>query len=360
MLRSSHSNGSRPLSSWAAACALVFGVAACGDSTTSESPTIVLSSGSVALQAPAAGDVQTAELSISNAGGGTLGSPTIDLTYATPQVEDWLTVEVDSPTSPSTLSFSATPPVRPGTYQATVAVSEANGDSEAEVAVTLTVAARPLLYMIDHGEDRLRRMDPATLTITEVGPLGLDVRFGACTWDPQSERLLATAGRPSNTLLEVDLVTGSASVIGTHGVDDLFSLEWHPPSQGLYGWKNSTPRALQRIDPSTAAATQIADPFGRVDALAWDSDRLAMVGFGTNVGPDGGSVFSVDLAAGTTTLVTRMPSINNMGATYDPVRDLFWLVDIRGQVITLDPANGFASDIVATLQGENTCIAYVP
>ncbi len=242
-----------------AAFAGLLGVAACGDSsTTPEDPSIALSSATVVLQAPAAREAQTAELAITNGGGGTLGSPTIDLTYAVAQAEDWLAVDIDDPAAPSALSFRATPLVRPGTYEATVTVSESNGDSE--------------------------------------------------------ETLLATAGRPANTLLDIDLVTGAASVIGTHGVPDLFSLEMHPPTQSLYGWRSAVPRGLQRIDRSSAAATQVGDPFGSLSALAWDSSRDTMWGIGANSGPAGGFLVEVDLSDGSYVVIgsTLLPGLRTV------------------------------------------------
>ena len=339
----------------------IFAVlAGCGDSGTAPAePSVVLGSASIALQAPAAGATQTSQLAITNGGGGSLGSLTVDVTYEVAQEEDWLEVALDSPSNPTSLSISATPPVRPGTYVAAVGVSEESGSS-AEVRVEFTVSARPLLYLIDQQGDMLRRLDPVTMTMTDVGPLGVEFSFGDCTWEPGTGALIATDGRPNNTLLEVSLSTGAATAIGTHSIDDLCALEAHSPSQSLVGSSRLVPRTLYRLDRASAEPTEIGEVGQRIAGLGWDTSRQVMIGSGSNVGPDGGSLFTIDLETGAPTLFGSLPPINNHGMTYDPSRDLFWAADVDGQILTIDPTNGFAASIMATLQGQNACIAYVP
>lgn len=342
------------------ALCLFAALAGCGDSGTPPAePSVMLGSASVALQAPAAGATQSSQLAITNGGGGALGSLTVDVTYEVAQEEDWLDVALDSPSNPTFLSIAATPPVRPGTYVATVGVSEESGSS-AEVRVEFTVSARPLLYLIDQQGDMLRRLDPVTLAMTEVGPLGVEFSFGDCTWDPATEALIATDGRSNNTLLEVSLSTGAATVIGTHAIDDLFALEAHSPSQSLVGASRLVPRTLYRLDRASAAPTAIGEVGQRIAGLGWDTSRQIMIGSASNVGPTGGSLFTIDLETGAPTLFGSLPPINAHGLTYDPLRDLFWAADVDGQILTIDPTNGFATSSLATLQGQNACIAYVP
>jgi hypothetical protein len=46
--------------------------------------------------------------------------------------------------------------------------------------------------------------------------------------------------------------------------------------------------------------------------------------------------------------------------TNDAVIDRFWVVDTAGQIIQLDPNQGFARTLSSFIPGGRTCIASVP
>jgi hypothetical protein len=338
----------------------------CGDSSTTtpipNPPSIVVASSSVVQQGVAAGPAQSTTVGITNGGDGTLAGLSTEVAFTAGEPTGWLTASLDATTAPTTLRLEGTPPPRPGTYRATVNLRSTSigAPQTLAVAVELVVAARPLLYVIEQRDNTLRRLDPETLTFETVGPIGADFQFGACAWDPVAERLYATDGRGNNQLLTLDLSTGAATAVGTHGIVDLFSLAYHPPSQQFYAASRAVPRPVYRVSGLTAVATEVGSALRGVDGLAWDTQRNMMLAVSANSGPAGGFLTTMDLQTGATTMFGSMPSINSLGVTYDPGRDLFWVVDVDGRIITLDPADNFAAMSRGTLQGQNSCVAYVP
>lgn len=352
--------------STAALLTVALVAAGCGDSTTTpapEPPSVELASNSVAQQGEVAGPVQSATVSVANGGDGALSGLSTEVVYTDGEAEGWLVVSLDGTTAPATLTLEATPPPRPGTYRASVNVRSTSTNSFDALLVEFEVAARPFLYMIEEQDRTLRRMDPETLEIETVGPIGVDYRFGACAWNPDNQTLYATDGRGRNALLTLDLATGAATTVGIHGTDDVFSLEYYAPAQSFYAVSRivaELPRPVFLFSPLTAFAVEVGSAGRSISAIAWDPSRETMLALSANVGADGGWLSTMDLQTGFTTIFTRTPPINSGGLTYDPVGDQFWAADSQGQIMTFDPGNNYEATIRATGQGRNNCIAYVP
>jgi hypothetical protein len=106
-------------------------------------PSIGLSATSVSFTASAGGPNPSPQtVSVSNAGGGTLGGLSTSISYSG-SGGGWLDASLSGTTAPATLTLSAAAGSRtPGTYQATVRVSSSQAvNSPQEIQVTLTVVA---------------------------------------------------------------------------------------------------------------------------------------------------------------------------------------------------------------------------
>jgi len=223
---------------------------------------------------------------------------------------------------------------------------------------TSPTARRGLLYLIHDANDTLQRMHPDSLVITNVGALGVAYDFGDCAWNPATNTLYMTEGRPNNSLYTVNLTTGAATLVGVHGVVDLFALAYHPPSNSLVGVGGD--RNLYGFNLSTGAATLIG-PTGITNGgngLVWDSARNALVLLTANFG--GADLYTVNVATGQATPLAASPGIDNNGLTYDPVIDRYWSADYQGDLFQYDPTNSYARATLDSGLGPHTCIAYVP
>jgi hypothetical protein len=329
-----------------------------GDSGTDPQPAQVVVQATAALSAPAAAEGAPSSIAITNGGDGTISGLTVSVAYGA-GAEGWLTATLSGTDAPATLDLSAAALPLSGTYEATITVGS-SGAGRAQVQVTLTVEPRPLFYMIDQQNDVLRRLDPATLQVTDVGPLGFDMQFGDCTFDTDGRQLLAIDGQTGQNLHRIDLATGAATLIGAHNVVNTFGLEYRSTGGGLYMTNRLVPRGLYLVDTASGAANLVVEVGIRFDGLAWDSSRGLMIAHSANVGPAGGQLYRLDLVNGIRTYLADTPSINSHSLAYDVGRDRIWAADVDGRLVEFDPAQGYAATSVATGLGQNICIVYVP
>lgn len=352
----------RPSSPFSAALALTAILVACGDSGTSTEPrppSLTLGAATISLSAPAAGDPASVDVAVGNGGDGTLDGLTVSVSYPAGEPAGWLDATLDRTSAPATVRLDARPGPLSSMLGATVTVHAAGIGAQEDLPVSFEVTPDPYLYLIDHDTDVLQRMDPETLAITDVGPLGVAFNFGDCAWEPASRTLYMVDGRAANTLYTVDLATGAATAVGVHGIRDLFAVEIHAPTGVLYAAAGiGADWVLYRLDRSTAAATAIGGLTNYVHGMAWDAGREVMVAVrGSNVG---GFFMTVDLETAALTYVAGTIPFDNHGITYDPIRDLLWGADYSGGIFQFDPAASYAGTLVASDTGRHTCMAYVP
>jgi uncharacterized protein YjiK len=213
-----------------------------------------------------------------------------------------------------------------------------------------------ILFTVSEETDTLVRIDPRTLTLTTVGALGVVFDFGGLAFDPRSRTLFMVDGRSTNSLFAVNMNTGSATLIGTHGVADLFGLAYDTRSGSLYGTQFSRGSSLYRLDTATGAATFIGQMDRGLGGLAYNSDEDTLVG--SEDGP--GHLHTVDRATGSLSrLFTSDGFINDSGLAYDPERRMFWHVDWDGKLLTYDVNAGFAKSILRTGLGALDGLEYV-
>lgn len=210
------------------------------------------------------------------------------------------------------------------------------------------------LFTIDDLTGHLERIDPDTLAVTDIGPLGVPYAFGDCMFNPSDSKLYMVDGRGNFGLYTVDLTTGHATLVGLHGFSAMEAIAFHPPTSTIFGMSIDI-LDLFSISATTGHATVIGPIGSNFQGMAWDSTRNQMVGF------NGSQLFSINVATGAMTLLgtTTIPVID-FGMTYDPVIDRFWVVDFNGRILQLDPNRGYAATVVTTLFGGRTCVASVP
>jgi hypothetical protein len=214
------------------------------------------------------------------------------------------------------------------------------------------------LFMINQNAGRLERMDPTTLVGTDVGPLGVPYSVGDCAWNPVDSTLYMVDGQGARGLYRVNLITGAASLVGTHNINGLFALAYHPPSDQLYAIANGT-NNLYTISTATGAATLVGSAGGaatQIEGLAWDSrrSRMTALSFASN------SFYAINLSTGAATPLQAPGLTTQLGMTYDQGRDRFLVADRVGAFFQFDPSNNFARTMLTTFSSGFTCIALVP
>ncbi len=153
------------------------------------------------------------------------------------------------------------------------------------------------LYTVRVSDGVLRKLDTETLTFTDIGPIGVAYSFGGMCWDASAEKMYLVQGRGGFGFYEVDLETAETTLIGTHGLEDLFSLAFDPVTGLVYGGQ-STPTGFHWIDVSTGTAHLIGDPGINLDSLTYDPVSGQVVG--AYAGP--GDLYAMDLNTGEASL----------------------------------------------------------
>jgi hypothetical protein len=187
----------------------------------------------------------------------------------------------------------------------------------------------------------LTAIDTVTLSVTDVGPLGVGspsgLSYGGLAYDPASDQLYMIGGRDLPNLYTVDRSTGTATLVGSYGIADLFGLEYDQGGGTLYGSQGSSGTGFYRIDPATGSPTFIANlatASGRgVDGLGLDTLRNQLVGVvaGEN------SLYAIDRTTGATTLLLSglgLEFVNNAGLAYDRDLDRLWAIDATGKLLS--------------------------
>ena len=235
-----------------------------------------------------------------------------------------------------------------GTGPCTVALTDAT-------AVSATFGF-PSLFMIADSTQHLQRVTNLTTPhIVDVGALGTPYDFGDCAWDAADKVFYEVEGRGANSLYTVNLVTGAATVVGVHGITDMFALAWYPPTNTLYGM---APTALYTLNKTTGAATVVVSVSNSVNGMAWDTKRNQML-----VTSPGALFATIDLTTGVQTPITGSVSLgDNDGLTYDTNDDKFFEVDYApGTLESYDPTTAtYTGTQLFTAQGAHSCVAYVP
>lgn len=220
---------------------------------------------------------------------------------------------------------------------------------------TCLPAQAQFLVAVRESSDVLVSIDPNTLVITPVGPLGTSFNFGGLAYDPFTETLYMIGGRGNNALYTVNITTGAATLVGSHGVTDLLGLEFDTSTGTLYASQFSRGSSIYTLNPTTGAATLLGNPGIGLGGLAYDSARDILVG----VNDGNGDLYSINRSTGALTLLFNGPSNNNSGLAYDPLLDRLWNIDWSGNLFYYSPSNGYARTTALTGLGSHDGLAFI-
>ncbi|RJP31460.1 MAG: hypothetical protein C4547_15515 [Phycisphaerales bacterium] len=211
------------------------------------------------------------------------------------------------------------------------------------------------MYSVNENTDTLVSIDTDTFQITSIGPLGMSYQFGDLAWDSSTQTLYAVDGWGGRRgIWTVDTDTGQATLVNLHGFDSMFALAYDPTTDEFYGGQSTRDQGFFRFDKN-GQGTFIGNPGFNLDSVAYDSARDMLVG--AVAGP--GDLYEMNRGNGTGTLINDGPFFNNCGMTYDPDKDLFWMIDWSGNLYSFDPNNGYARTLHRSGLGAHDGLAYV-
>ena len=134
------------------------------------------------------------------------------------------------------------------------------------------------LYAVRESDDTLVSIDTDTLAYTVIGPLGVSFEFGGLTYDPNSQILYMIGGRGNNNLYTVNRTTGQATLVGSHGINDLFGLAFDSTNNVLYATQFAGGSNLYSLNTSSGASTFIGNMGIGMGGLAYNSATDTLIG----------------------------------------------------------------------------------
>ncbi|MDC0667114.1 hypothetical protein [Nannocystis radixulma] len=234
-----------------------------------------------------------------------------------------------------------------------------NGDvtctASCEFDTSACVPSEGLFVTVRAEDNMLRKLDPDTLVFTDIAPLTVDFDFGDLAWDEADQILYMIDGRPAESLWTVDLVTAGATLVGVHGIEDLFGLAWDPTTGKLHAGTRS-PYGFYEVNQATGAATWIGNPNLYIDGLTYDSKRDELIA----IAGGEGSLFKIDRLTGAPTVLSNNGFINDAGLAYHPGKDLFYAIDWSGNLYTFDPNNGYGRTQLAADLDPHDGMEFIP
>lgn len=189
--------------------------------------------------------------------------------------------------------------------------------------------AATTLYAIDDSSNVLLTIDRSTFAIAVVGDTGIATGdFGDLAYDSNHSVMYWSAGRGNGNIYTLNLMTGSATLLGATGLSDLFALAYDTGNNTLYG-ASDTDKNLYSINTTTGAATLVGatgifDFFGGL-AYRPDNNTLYLTGAGS------GKLYAVNVSTGAATLFSAGAGvIDDDGITWDPLLGVFWVDEYAG------------------------------
>jgi hypothetical protein len=218
--------------------------------------------------------------------------------------------------------------------------------------LALNAASAGTLYGVDDADHTLFSIDPDSLAVTTIGALGVETgAFGDLAYDPASGTMYWIGGRNNNSLYTINLTTGVATLVGSHGINDLFALGWVENGGGLYA--QATNGNIYELSPTTAAATYFASNNVYPGGYDWDPDLNKMILLDAGIG----DVYAID-GSGTATLLASSGFVNDSDIAYDGDRGVFWAADWSHNLYQFD--SSWSRTTLLTTLGDVAALEYVP
>lgn len=178
-----------------------------------------------------------------------------------------------------------------------------------------TASAGGTLYAVNYTGSNLLSIDPESLAITVIGPLGVSpFSVGDLAYDETSATMYWVPGGHNENLYTINLTTGAATLVGAHGIDELLSLA--TVDGKLYGqdWSGN----FYRLDTATGVPTFLSRNYIYGGGLDWNPITEQMI-----LLAEGGWIYSID-ETGAATPLAAGEFITGTSFAYDIDRNLYW------------------------------------
>jgi len=221
------------------------------------------------------------------------------------------------------------------------------------LASAATNVSAGTLYAVRDADNWLVKIDSDTLQLTPIGSTGIQAGdFGDLAYDDTSATMYWIAGRSNNNLYKLSLNTGAATLIGSHGVADLFALGW----DGKKLYAQSTNRNVYTLSTVNGAPTTIGNNSvypGGYD-YNWKTDKLVFLEAG------GGGIYEVSRTNGAATLLNGGGGgVNDNDIAYDWDKNVYWAIDYSGNLFKYD-ATTYARTTPSSGLGSYAALEYIP
>jgi DNA-binding beta-propeller fold protein YncE len=198
------------------------------------------------------------------------------------------------------------------------------------------------------------KIDPDTLDVSVVGSLGTTVNFGDLAADHSTNTLYMLGGRGNDNLYTVNLTSGHSTLIGSHGVTDLFALAYDSANSTLYGGQFSGSNGFYSIDTSTGAATLIGNMPQGIGGMTYRPDTNQLIG----VNDGSGDLYSIDPTNGSQTLLASPGGNDDSDIAFAANRNALYDADYVGNLYQYD-ANTYARTTIAAGLGSLDGLEYM-
>jgi len=199
-------------------------------------------------------------------------------------------------------------------------------------------------------------IDTSTLTASTVGTLsGTVPPFSFGDLAAVNSQIYMIPGRGNDNLYTLNPTTGVATLVGAHGIGDLFAMAYDSVNNTLYAATFSTPYNLYTLSLSTGAATLVGPTGVSLGSMAFDTQTGQLIG--VSDGP--GTIYQVNTLTGALTQLATPGGTNDSGLVYDPIRNVFWDADASGNLYQYDPTHGFSRTQLLTNLGENDGLVFI-
>ena len=210
------------------------------------------------------------------------------------------------------------------------------------------------LYAMSDGDNTLYAINPNTYALTPIGFTGVGTGdFGDLAFNPNSNTAYWVPGRGNDNLYTINLQTGAASLVGAHGIDDMFALAYDTATNNLYG--ESSNGNFYSISTTNGAATLLGSNTVYPGGMTYraDTNQLILLGAGN------AQFWQLNPANGAAALLGGNGFVNDNGLAWDPVQGKFFVDDWSSNFYTGDP-NTWLLTQVGSLPGPFDGIIYTP
>lgn len=221
------------------------------------------------------------------------------------------------------------------------------------VCLGVGTASAGTYYALDDDDNSIWAIDPITYNYTYVGSTGIaDGNFGDMAFDSNTNTAYWVAGRGNNNLYTINLTTGAATLIGYHGVEDMFALGYDTKAGKLYG--EDSFGNFYSLNTTTGAATLIGTNSVFPGGLTYraDKDQLVLSGAGDR------SFYTMDRTNGAADYLGAVKYLDDNDVAYNPDKNVYMVDDWRGLLVELD-ADTLQGSAVNFLPGSFDGIIYV-